>query len=246
MAKVTQGLAGVDLYTSTASPGANMTIGQLVWDMNSGKAFRYTLAGELLVVGNLLQESVEATTYENMAVGTPGAAGDSFIQVTNGTSTITEAQFKGGTINVYTAGTVAVGDEYTITGISGTMTTGGALKVYVDRPLRAAFTTSAKVNMKQSPWSKVIQMPATTPTGMPVGVAIYPIASGEYGWVQTHGICSVLSDGSTFAVGSEVGTPSGTAGCITVYAAATTKAPLGMARQAAASTHCITVFLRID
>src|ERR1700755_3379978 len=108
-------------------------------------------------MGNLRQESVEDTTYENMAVGTAAAAGDAYLQVTNGTATITSAQFVGGSLSVYTAGTVAIGDEYTITAITGTLTTGGALKVYTDRPLRSAFTTSAKVVMKRSPWSGVIQ-----------------------------------------------------------------------------------------
>lgn len=237
---------GSDLYTTTATPGDGIYPGQIVWDGKAGKAFRYALVGgSSLVMGNLLQEAAQDTTYENMAVGTAGAVGDLSLQITNGTATITSAQFVGGSINTYTAGTVAVGDEYTITAVTGTLTTGGALNVYLDRPLRYAYTTSAKVNMKRSPWSGVIQAP-TTQTGIAVGVAQYVITNAQYGWVQTHGICSVLSDGSTFAVGSDVGTPSGTAGCVTVFAAGTTHQRVGVARQAAASAHAITVFLQID
>lgn len=240
-------LTGTDLYTSTDVPGANMLVGQQALDADGGKIFRYTLVGASnLVMGNLLQESAEDTTYENMAVGTAAAAGDAYIQVTNGTATITNAQFVGGSISVYTAGTVAIGDEYTIIAVTGTLTTGGALKVYTDRPLRAAFTTSAKVVMKRSPWSGVIQAPATTPTGMAVGVAMNAATAAQYCWVQTHGAGSVLSDGSTFAVGSVVGTASGTAGAVTVYAAATTKQAVGVAREAAAAAHAISVFLQID
>ena len=236
-----------DLYSSSATPGENLMVGQLAWDGKTGKAYRYALAGaSALVKGNLLQEAAEDTTYENMAIGTAGAVGDNYLQVTNGTATITAAQFKGGSIGVYTAGTVAIGDEYTIVDVTGTLTTGGALKVWLDRPLRYAYTTSATVNMKRSPWSGVIQMPATTPTGMPVGVAQYEIPAAKYGWVQTHGMATVLSDGSTFAVGSGVGTPSGTAGSFTVGAVATTKHVVGVARQAAASAKGIAVFLQID
>ncbi len=239
-------LVSADLYSNTATPGDNMSIGQIAWDGNTGKAFRYALAGaSSLVMGNLLQESVRDTTYENMAV-LATAAGSEFLNVTNGTATITSAQFVGGSLSVYTAGTVAIGDEYTITGITGTLTTGGALKVYTDRPLRAAFTTSAKVVMKRSPWSGVIQFPASTQTGIPVGVAINVITNAQYGWVQTHGVASVLSDGSTFAVGSNVGSVSGTAGAVTVYDAATTLAAVGIAREAAASASAINVFLQID
>lgn len=240
-------LTPADLYSSTASPGDNFAVGQMGWDGDSGKIFRYAFAGaSALIAANLLQESVEDTSYENMAVGTAGAVGDGFIQVTNGTATITNLQYIGGSISVYTAGTVAIGDEYTITGVSGTLTTGGALKVFTDKPLRYAFTTSAKVVMKRPITSGVIQFPATTPTGIAVGVAHYAISAAQYGWIQTHGPASVLSDGSTFAVGSEVGTPSGTAGAITVYAAATTKQTVGLARMAAASAHAIPVFLQID
>lgn len=239
-------ISDTDLYTSSAVASSVYTVGDLAYG-SKGRRFRYALAGaSALVKGNLLQESAEDTTYENMAVGTAGAVGDKYIQVTNGTATITSAMFVGGTIGVYTAGTVAVGDEYVITKITGTLTTGGALKVYIDRPLRYAYTTSAKVNMKRSPWSGVIQMPATTPTGMPVGIAIYEIPAAEYGWVLTHGEVTALSDGSTFAVGSAVGTPSGTAGCVTVYAAATTKYAIGVSRQAAASAKGIAIFCNID
>lgn len=239
-------LAPIDVYQGSTNQPGPYQVGQIAWDVN-GKAFRYALVGaSALVKGNLLQAAAEDTTYENMAVGTAGVVGDAFIQVTNGTSTITSQQYEGGSISVYTAGTVAIGDEYTITSVTGTLTTGGALKVYLDRPLRYAYTTSAKVVMKRSPWSGVIQAPATTQTEMAVGVAIYEIPATQYGWVQTHGVCSVLSDGSTFAVGSDVGTPSGTAGCVTVYAAGTTHQRVGVVREAAASAHCIAAFLQID
>lgn len=234
------------LYTSTATPGDGLTVGQLFIDGKTGKQFRYALAGgSSLVVGNLLQEAAEDTTYENMAIGTAAVSTDRYFQVTNGTATITAAQFKGGSISVYTAGTIAVGHEYTITDVTGTLTTGGALNVYVDRPIGYAVTTSAKVNMKRPITSGVIQAPATTQTGVAAGVAIYPITNAEYGFVQTWGPASVLSDGSTFAVGSGVGTPSGTAGCATVFAAGTTHQLVGHSRQAAASGHAISIHLQI-
>jgi hypothetical protein len=236
------------LYTSTASPAEGIMIGQLVWDGKTGKAFRYVLNGAAdLVAGNLLCASVQDTTYENMTIGTAAAAGDAYLQVTNGTATITSEQFRGGTINVYTAGTVPIGDEYTITAVTGTLTTGGALKVWLDRPLRYAVTTSAKVNMKQSPWSKVIQSPGTTMTEMAVGVAVYPITASQYGWVQTHGVCSMLVDATgTVTVGSDIGYPSATAGSATVYAAGTGKARVGVVRQAGVAAKGITAFLQID
>lgn len=240
-------ISGSDLYTSTASPGDGIYPGQIVWDDKTGKAFRYALAGgSALVIGNLLQASAQNTTYENMVVGTAGAVGDLTLQITNGTATITNAQFVGGSISVYTAGTVAIGDEYTITSVTGTLTTGGALTVGIDRPLRYAYTTSATVNMKRPLWSGVIQFPATTQTEIPVGVAIYPTTLAQYGWVQTHGVTAALSDNSTFAVGSMLSPSLATAGAVGVNVAGTTHGTVGWARQAAASAHAISMFLMID
>lgn len=234
-----------DLYTSSAT--ALHSVGDLAFG-SKGRLFRYALVGaSALVAGNILQESAEDTTYENMAVGTAGVAGDAYIQVTNGTATITSTQFEGGTITVYTSGTSLIGEEYIIKRVTGTLTTGGALQVYLDRPLRAAISTSATVNMKRSPWSGVIQAPITTQTGMAVGVAIYPIAAAQYGWVLTHGEGTVLSSNQTAAVGSEIGTPClDAAGAATVYAAGTTHQKVGVIRQAKASGKGISAFITID
>ena len=240
-------ISDVDLYKSSTVASSVWNVGDLV-EGNKGRKYRYVLnGGAALVVGNVIQESANDTTYANMTVRTAGVVGDKYLAITNGTATITSAQFVGGTIGVYTAGTVTVGDEYVITKITGTLTTGGALKVYVDRPLRYAFTTSATVNMKRSPWSGVIQFP-TTQTGMVAGVAQYAIPLEEYGWIQTHGECTALSDGSTFAVGSNVSSKgnSGTAGCVSVEVAGTQQQRLGYARQIAASTKGIAIFLQID
>ena len=238
-------ISDTDLYTSSAIASSVYSVGDCVAG-TKGRKYRYVLAGDTaLVKGNLLQEAAIDTTYTNMAIGTAGVAGDNYLQVTNGTATITTAQFAGGTVGVYTAGTIAVGDEYVITKVTGTLTTGGALKVWLDRPLRSAVTTSAKVNMRRSMWSGVIQFP-TTQTGVPVGVAIFDIPLGEYGWVLTHGECTVLSDGSTFAVGSSISSGSSTAGAVSVGSVATTDCFIGYARQIAAATKGIAAFIKID
>lgn len=238
-------ISAQDLYSSSAT--ALAPVGSLA-EGSKGRKFRYVLAGaSALVAGNVLQESAEDTTYENMVVGTAGVAGDAYIQVTNGTATITSAQFEGGTISVYTSGTSLIGEEYIIKKVTGTLTTGGALQVYLDRPLRLAIATSATVNMKRSPWSGVIQAPITTQTGMAVGVAIYPIAAAQYGWILSHGECNVLSSNQTAAVGSDIGTPClDAAGAASVFIAGTTHQRIGVIRQAKASGKGIAAFIQID
>lgn len=239
-------LSDIDLYTSdTTVPGA-LYVGALIQDP-LGKLFRYSLVGAVtLVVGNLLQAAAEDTQFENMAVlasaiASPGAM--QTVNVTNGTTTVAANQFNGGSISVYT--TPDLGSEYSILGHT-TGGSGAALVVNTDRLLQTAWTTSTKINMKRSPWSGVIQFPITTQTEIPVGVAVYAIPNAAFGWVQTRGVAAVLSDNSTFAVGSSVGTSLSAAGAVGVNVAGTTHTGVGVARQANASTHCISVFLKID
>lgn len=238
-------MSSVDLYASDTI--AQHIPGAIVWDGNSGKAFRYVLVGaSALVAGNTLQEAAVITTNTNMVVATAGKVGDAFLAITNGTSTITSAGYVGGTIGIYTSGTNLIGDEYTITAITGTLTTGGALQVYLDRPLRYATSTSATVNMLPSPWANVIQSTGTTATGMPAGVAIFALPAATYGWVQTHGQCDVLCDATTMAVGSDLALSITVAGAAGLYAVTSGRARIGYTRQANASGKGIMGFLQID
>lgn len=235
-------IADLDLYTSYTVVPSGIYLGQKFPGQN-GKEFTFALAGaSALVVGNLLQNSANDTQFDDMAVPAATAAGLDSVTITNGTTVVTANQFVGGSLLVSV--TPGLGEEYTIVG-HGTATSGSAWVLQLDRPLRTAWTTSTKVSARRSLFSGVIQMPATTQTGIPVGVAIYAIPAGEYGFIQTDGIASILSDGSTFAVGSMVGTPSGTAGCITVAAAGTTKTIVGNSIRAAASGKTIQVDLKL-
>ncbi len=241
-------ISELDLYTTTTQIPGGFAIGDVVYGPN-GKQFRLALVGASnLVMGNMLQSSAVDTQFTNMAIPTAVTAaqvtaGTYQIDVTNGTTTVTTGKFIGGSMSVYTAGTVAVGDEYTILDHT-TGTSGQTLTLYLDRPLRAAFTTSAKVNMRRSPWSGVIQSPATTLTGSPAGVAMFAATAATYCFVQTHGVGAVLSDGSSILVGSPVAVPSGTAGAVILGAAGL--ANVGYAMQAGAAAKAIAVQLKID
>lgn len=238
-------LSEVDLYQQFSAVPSGYMIGQYVQGPN-GTGYRLALSGGTLTVGNLLQSAADDTQFNSMTVPATVAAGtkqETGVTITNGTTAVTANQFDGGFLLVSV--TPGLGESYGITG-HGTATNGSSWKLYLDRPIRTAWTTSTKVTVKRNPYSGVIQFPATTQTGIPAGACIYAITSAYYGFVQTHGMASLLSDGSTFAVGSEVGTPSGTAGCVTVFAAGTTHTAVGYALSAADSGKCIPVFLQID
>ncbi|TVL99573.1 MAG: hypothetical protein CV087_17595 [Candidatus Brocadia sp. WS118] len=243
MAKLTGSpvLGEVDLYTSNTDQGAP-ELGQLVFGAN-GKAFRYAKAGaSALVVGNLLQSPAIDTQFDDMAIPSATAAGSYEVVVTNGTTVLTGNEFVGGTLEVSV--TPGLGEEYTIL-YNSSAASGAALTLRLDRPLRTAWTTSTKVTLRKSPYNGVIQAPATTLTGEIVGVAIYPIAAGEYGWIQTKGVGAVLSDNSSItATNQAVCGGSGTAGCVTLQVAGLPY--VGRAMRAGATGKTIPVLLAID
>lgn len=233
-------ISPVSLYSSSTVPDSSYELGQLIGGKN-GKAFRYALFGELGVVGDIMQSSAVDTQFDDMAT-TAQAAGLSTVTVTNGTTSVTAGQFQGGTLAVSV--TPGLGEEYTIVD-HGLATSGTTLTLVLDRPIATAWTTSTKLTMRRSPYSGVVKCP-TSLTGTVAGVCVYPVASGAYGWLQVQGVCGVLSDNSTFAVGSDIGVPGAAAGSVGVNVAGTGKSnTVGRAMRAAASGKTIPVSLMI-
>lgn len=238
-------ITSIDLYSSETTLASGREIGELVFGAN-GKGYRYGLAGELVVVADVYQGSVIDTQFNNMAVTASAIATNSNLQqvnITNGTTTVAANQFDGGTAVVRV--TPDLGNEYTILGHT-TGTSGAALVFTVDRPLQTAWSTATKVTLRRSPWSGFIKA-ATTLTASVAGIAIFPIPSAAYGWLQTKGVAAVFSDSSTFAAGSDVGIPGATAGFVGVNVAGTGKCnTIGRAMQANDSGVPIPVELLID
>lgn len=232
----------VDLYTSNASKG-NMALGSLFFG-EDGKAFRYAKFGELGVVGDIMQAKAVDTQFTEMTVPSNTSAGTNTLVITNGTTVVVADEFADGSAVI--AVTPGLGEEYTILGNSAAAN-GAALTLHLDRPLRSNLTAAGtKVTLSWSPWYSVVKYP-TSSTGVQAGVCIYPVASGEYGWLQTKGVCGVLADNSSGAVGSDVGVPGASAGSVGVNVAGTGKSnTVGRAMKALSSGKVIPVYLSID
>lgn len=235
-----------DLYTSWDTLPSGYALGMKAYGV-SGQIYRLALAGgSNLVKGNLLQNAVADSQFVGMSIPATQTAvtngGVQTVQVTNGSTVVTANQFDGGSLVVST--TPDGGSEYTILGHTTDASGSGTLTLTLDRPIKASWTTSTKVNMKRNPWSSVIQWPGTA-TGFPVGVAIYAIPTTKYGWVQTHGMCAVLSDATTFNAGTTI-QGSATAGAVGLVSAATKIPDIGIANDTNSSTKWVSVFLQID
>lgn len=202
-------ITGQGLYTSSATP--TQAVGALAID-RIGRKFRYVKnGGTALVVGNLLQAPARDTQFTGLAVPTATAAGATSLVLTNGTTTTGLNQFAGGLAVV--SESTGIGQSFVITG-NDVATSGAALTVQLEDAIRVALATSSKVTLLQSPHSGVIVSP-TTRTGKTVGVAIYPIAANEYGWIQSGGPGAVLSDATVAALGEGLSPSTTTAGSVT-------------------------------
>jgi len=202
-------IAPASLYTSSSVKQA--ALGQL-FQTADGRKFRYAKAGgTALVVGNLLQTAATSTDFSSMAVQAAAAVGSKTISITLGSTATTANLFDGGMLVISKVG--GIGQSFTIR--SHEVAASGTCAFEVEEEVRVALTTSSKATVVKNPYDAVIVHP-TTSTGKSVGVAVYPIAAGEYGWIQTGGLGAALGDATASAAAAQGLSPSTTtAGCVT-------------------------------
>lgn len=182
--------------------------------MQDGRKFRYSLAGgTLLVVGNVISSAAIIATDRDLTAAA-GAIGDRLATFTHGAATTIANYFSEGSMVVSVA--PGGGDTYKIDNHLAlrNATAGDLVNFAPGHALRQALTTTSRLDLVANPYGGVIQFPATTATGAPVGVAVSAIAATTgMGWLQTRGPCGVLTSG-TLIVGVTVSCQSGTAGSV--------------------------------
>lgn len=224
-----------EVFSTSSTQGTDLGAFATTGD---GRCFRYCLAGgTTLVPGKLQQSTAEDTTnWQNLA---PTATAVGAYNVSISTST-TNA------VNVFANGlmqiTVTPGQGYSYGVKSNTASSSSTMSVVLSDAIQVALTTSSRIDFLPNPYSNVIINPASA-SGIPVGVAVYPVTNAQYGWLQTHGACNLLADG-TVTVGTSVVASNGTAGA--VEAATGVQIPVGYAITGIATTEYGSIFLTID
>lgn len=202
-------IAGADIMSNSATQAH--PLGSYA-ETSDGRGFRYCKVGAVATVpGKLYQSPAQDTTNLNPSGGLSVAAaaiGATSVTITS-SITLTANQLAGGFLSV--AVTPGQGYTYRITG--NTAVTGAANAViYLDDPIQVALTTSSKVLLVVHAYNGVIVNPATA-SGTPVGVAVSAITAGNFGWLQTRGICACLNDTGT-AIGKGVMPSAAVAGAV--------------------------------
>ena len=227
-------IVGQDLYTSSSTPAHQVGARAVTGD---GRVFRYTkCGGTALVPGKLYQASAEVTANQDLAVA--AAAIGATTVTTTSTVTVTANQYAGGYVMV----TVTPGQGYQYKIKSHPAATGAVVTLTLEDPILVALTTSSRIDLVASPYSGVIVNP-TSASSAAVGAAVYPVVAAEYGWLQTHGICNLLADGSV-TVGTLLCASNGTAGAVEAFTGV--QAAVGIAVTGIATTEYGSVSLFID
>lgn len=193
-----------EIFTSSSTQGTDLGAFATTGD---GRGYRYVLAGgTALVAGKLQQSPAETTAWQNLGIAASSAG--SFTITTTSTVTVTANQLSGG----FAAISVTPGVGYLYKIKSHPAATAAVVTLTLEDPIQVALTTSSKVDLIVNPYSSVIVNPATA-SGMPVGVAIYPVTASQYGWVQSQGVCNVLADGA-ITVGTSLSASNAVAGAV--------------------------------
>lgn len=204
------------------------------------RVFRYVKAGAVaLVPGKLQQAPAIVANHQNIAVAAAAAVGATSVTVTLGATAATANQYANGYMIVNDVN--GEGHSYKIKS-NPAADASASLVVTLEDGIVVALTTSSEVCLIPNSHNGVIVNPAT-PTNSPVGIAIYPVVAGEFGWIQTRGPVSALADGA-ITVGLGIAPSQSVAG--SVKATATTLDNVGAALQAGVDTEYRTVFVRID
>lgn len=208
--------AQFDVYT--AAQGQRYPLGQKL-ELPDGRIYRFARNGtSALAPGRLVQSEVPDGDHDTLAVpsSSNNVVGSRTMTVTNGSDTIEANLYRDGYAVIEAAAGAGDGYLYKIDA-HGELTA----SVDVDVPLqggyglRTALNTSDTVTLVKSPYADVIIHPSS-PTAMCVGVPAATIAASGFGWVQTHGPCAVLIDG-TVIIGLSVMASNGTDGSVEAW-----------------------------
>lgn len=184
-----------------------------------GRKFRFARAGgTLLAVGEVQQAAVNTTNHINN-VAIAAAAASRAPTATLGNTAATANEYREGYAypNVTPdAGSVYVIGQHDAVAGTGVIT----LNLAPGFALRNAWTTTTRVSLVHNNYRAVLQVPVTTITQVPVGVAVTALAANtggasakSRGWLATSGPCAVGSVG-TLVIGQRAVASTATAGLV--------------------------------
>lgn len=182
-----------DPFSQEASAAHNL--GEAVY-LADARIFRYGKSALGSTKGHLQTAPAHDTALDNLTVTAAVVHGGTEISITPGATTAVAGAFDEGYMIVNDND--GEGQTYKIRHNPAIASTTTFILSLFD-PINVALTTSSQVSLFHNTYSNVIE--ATSVTAQPAGVPLVTLASGYYGWLQTHGVASVLC-GTTGTLGA--------------------------------------------
>ena len=211
-------------------------------ETRDGRKYRYALAGAVtLAPGKMNVAAVLVANHTNLLVQTAAAVGADSVRTTFGATAATADQYADGYLVVNDS--AGEGINYLIRG-HGAVASAGVITVNLDDPVKVALTTASEVSLQANPWSAIVVGPNAL-AHRSVGVNNVAITAAFFGWVQTGGDCSVLSDG-IITKGAGVIPSDAVAGGVEIEVAGTVTQRVGYALEPTVDTEYRNIVLTID
>jgi len=191
-----------DPYSQRTEEGATHNVGEGV-SLADQRKFRYARAGEALTLGYLAVAPTPNTDLHTLAVLT-GAIGSQTITFTNAATTtidtVAETIYysEGYVCVVYSTG---IGQTWKINTLDP-VATGAAGTIHLYDVIGTALATTSKIDIVQNTYNGSIM--DVLVGNLPAGVPLKSItAAGDFGWLQTRGVCALASD-DTIAAATDI------------------------------------------
>lgn len=233
--------------TGVVEPSLLIAIGQR-FALNDGREVMLVSNGATALAGGVLvQAPAIVAGHQTLAMTVPSTApataGTFLVSVTNGSTVINQNYYAGGYL-IVKDGTGAGQTLRIASNAAGAAS--AATVITLEDAIVTTLDATSVVNLIANPASNVIIAP-TTATGNVVGVSLYPLAASvaptfngtsgvqtvvgtaQYGFIQTKGIVSCLSDANVATVGLGLMRSTTTAGTVALRTA--TGADVGNALQ---------------
>lgn len=234
-----------DIYTPSSTQKHRLGTRYVKGD---GRVYHYSSANATtaLVAGDLQQSAIDgfiANEQQDLTIATASAVGDNFGYATTGTDTLTEDFMKDGWY-IVSDGSAAqgVGQMYQIK--SNPAGAAGSTKFTFYDNIEVLISTSAKAGLLANQYKNALQFPATTPTGMPIGVVPTVVPVSNFFWLQTWGPCNMLIK-TALTPGQSVIVDLGAAGSGGISAGSEAEAVIGIAMMTCDTTDNGLVYLQI-
>lgn len=219
-------------FESTTEP--KRSLGYKVEDVQ-GNVYRWAHFGAATNRGVIVATDVSESGYvdtDNVVVAPASCvnsgdnkAGAYFVEIT--LAAITASQFAGGKLLI----TDDTGEGYTYDIINNTATAdpvAGNFRIQLAQPLQADLAADSDFAIAGNPYANVepVNMSGASGDLQIVGVSCATQAANDFGWVQTRGVCGVLTEG-TLLLGNGVVPSLTTTGAIAPAVSTTTGRIIG-------------------